>query len=121
VPDKQGFRIKIRVSARVVIVAIAVALVVGLAWWNHRQFCLAKAEEHRLQADVETGEANHFERLLPSKYGPRYIMDADTYRSVQRGAESHRSATVEHGRLAQQYEDAVWQPWLRLFISEPTQ
>ena len=116
IPDRPQFRI----STRIVLVAIALGFVIGLAWWNNRQFCLHQAEAHRLQSDVETGEANHLEeRAWPSAGGPRYAMDSNAYRATQQEAVLNRSSAKNHARLVEEYEAAAWQPWLRIFIIDP--
>jgi hypothetical protein len=85
---------------------------VGIAWWNNRQFCLHQAEIHRLQTDVATNQAGHLEDAI--WHGPG--MDNDSYRAAHEESVSNRSSAQNHARLAEDYEAAVWQPWLRLFI-----
>ncbi len=99
----QGKRRWYQFSLKTLLVAVTVAAIgmgTGAGWWNHRQFCRERADQH-VKGD----------HLL---FGAE-LLDWNRPEERRGWAKAGRNY---HQRLANDYEHAIWRPWERFWIDE---
>lgn len=92
-----------------VVTLSAVATGVAVAWQAHRQFCLSRAKDH----------AAAYQEAAISGGALANLSDEELVAAWKEIDQQRAREDEVHQRLSDEYLQAVWQPWLRLWITDP--
>ena len=110
VPKRRWLQFKLRTLLIVVTLAA-----LSLGWWQHRSYCLARAQVHDWEVlvclikTIDPG-AGRWEEDLPQR-------PVDTVRLAEE--ERLVKLSKRHEETSAAFRLAVWLPWLRWSITEP--
>lgn len=103
-------------SLRTLLLAVTFAAV-GLGWWRHRQFCLARAVFHD---DMRTIYLLRGEMARSGGQGKGSgVSSLYSYSTWKADFEKCQSEAARHGTLHEEFRLAIWRPWIRWSIKEP--
>lgn len=98
-------------SLRTLFIVMTIAAV-ALCWWNHRGHCLRKAESHEFLALM----CHISENIVVTWEDDGSTLPID-HDEIDERARDHRLAQ-HHEKLSDAYRQAIYQPWVRLWIDE---
>src|SRR5260221_1985583 len=104
---------KYSLRSLMIVVTLAAA---AMGWWNHRLFCLSRAEYHRDHSERCSLHSKWLDQLACERAGN--VSGLFDRESLNREALLKREAADRHSRLAPDYHQAVWQPWIRFWIDD---
>jgi hypothetical protein len=99
-------------SLRSLMIVVTLAAI-GMGWWNHRDFCVRRADE----CDKRRNKL-HFESMNIGEYAG-WAREEEEQRKIDAALAEYVRLQKREEERSKDYRLAVWRPWLRLSIDEP--